>query len=167
MLEECLLLTHAYDELAADAYDLVHDYSFSTRSFEGNARMALASGYAMLYNHSVNPNVSYHAEADSNILKFSTTRDIEPNEELFINYGTSYWDRHRRASEKRLAQFDSQLDELQKQLGIMRAVYGNQRQQKIVKTQLRIGRLRRERREALQAYQDSLRENAWLKFRAQ
>jgi len=50
---------------------------------------AMALGYGALFNHSKEPNVDYYFTKFENrqVLEFVATRDIAPEEELFIFYG--------------------------------------------------------------------------------
>ena len=47
-------------------------------------RIAVALGYGSLYNHSYNANASYKHGAET--IKYIAVRDIEPGEEVTINY---------------------------------------------------------------------------------
>nr|QFG74066.1 MAG: SET domain protein [Megaviridae environmental sample] len=64
----------------------LHDYVFSGR--DGATNVVL--GYAMMYNHSNTPNVSYR-ELDDGSFTFTATREIKRNEEIFDNYGAHWW----------------------------------------------------------------------------
>lgn len=60
----------------------------------GKNRVALALGFGSLYNHSFNPNARYDDEARRLRIKvFSAIRDIEPGEEVTINYNGDPEDR--------------------------------------------------------------------------
>jgi SET domain-containing protein len=48
-------------------------------------------GYGMLYNHSPEPNVQY-VQHDAETIAFIALRDIEPGEELRIDYGAEWWE---------------------------------------------------------------------------
>lgn len=47
---------------------------------------ALLLGYGMLLNHSYAPNVDYDPDYETKEMVFTALRDIEPGEELCINY---------------------------------------------------------------------------------
>ena len=47
---------------------------------------ALALGYGSLYNHSYEPNARFLFHEDQDCLEFVALRDIEPGEEITINY---------------------------------------------------------------------------------
>lgn len=44
-----------------------------------------------MFNHSQAPNVSYKLEPETESIRYTTTRDIRPDEELCIFYGHSLW----------------------------------------------------------------------------
>jgi uncharacterized protein len=47
---------------------------------------ALALGFGSLYNHSYAPNARYNPDFDLNVLEFIAVRDIQPGEEICVNY---------------------------------------------------------------------------------
>ena len=47
---------------------------------------AIALGYGSLYNHSFEPNARYLANYEDDTLTFCSIRDIEPGEEITVNY---------------------------------------------------------------------------------
>ncbi len=51
----------------------------------GRGRVALALGYGSLYNHSYRPNARYD-DIGPQAKAFSAIRDIEPGEEITVNY---------------------------------------------------------------------------------
>jgi uncharacterized protein len=51
----------------------------------GRGRLALALGYGSLYNHSYHPNACYD-DAGGPTKVFTALRDIEPGEEITVNY---------------------------------------------------------------------------------
>ena len=53
--------------------------------FEYKKEVALALGYGSLYNHSYSPNARYD-DAGKQIKEFRALRDIQPGEEITINY---------------------------------------------------------------------------------
>jgi hypothetical protein len=59
-------------------------------------RIAIPHGFACLYNHSDNCNVTWATDTKNELFIFSTIRDIVKDEELFIYYGNeSYWQEHK------------------------------------------------------------------------
>ena len=50
----------------------------------------IATGNALVYNHSKEPNIIWRHIIDNRIITFTALRDIQPGEELYFNYGTNY-----------------------------------------------------------------------------
>ena len=44
-----------------------------------------------LFNHSDSPNVSYSIDTDTESIRYTTARAVEPDEELCIYYGSNLW----------------------------------------------------------------------------
>ncbi|KAJ7147514.1 hypothetical protein C8R43DRAFT_1088552 [Mycena crocata] len=68
-------------------FTILDQYTFKWK----NGNMALALGLGSLFNHSNHPNVSYTIDATSDCIHYTTTRDVEPEEELCIYYGSNLW----------------------------------------------------------------------------
>lgn len=52
----------------------------------------VALGYGSLYNHDANNNVEYsNTYGDDNLMHYTTLKDVEPHQELYINYGDDYF----------------------------------------------------------------------------
>lgn len=64
-------------------------YDF-VKSYRNVQRMAPAIS-GSIFNHSSNPNVSYILDSTRACIKFTTSRVVEPDEELSIYYGNSLW----------------------------------------------------------------------------
>ena len=62
----------------------LHDYIFVWGEKEDRCAMAL--GYVPMYNHSAPSNCDYEMEWETELIRVKTVRNIEPGEELFINY---------------------------------------------------------------------------------
>lgn len=62
------------------------NYTFCFPRGEEWTTHALVMGYGSYYNHSINPSVEWYTKDDENLFVFFALRDIEPDEELFINY---------------------------------------------------------------------------------
>ena len=54
-------------------------------------QFALALGLGSMFNHASTPNVGYYRDFENNVIRYTTMRDIEPDEELCINYGSNLW----------------------------------------------------------------------------
>lgn len=52
---------------------------------------AIMLGYASIYNHSDQSNASWEFDSIPNLF-INATRDIYAGEEIFVDYGTAYWD---------------------------------------------------------------------------
>ena len=64
------------------------DYVF--KSAENEDDVLLLLGYGSLYNHGAEPNLDY-AQDEPRTMTFFATRDIEPGDELTIDYGEDWW----------------------------------------------------------------------------
>jgi hypothetical protein len=64
------------------------DYVFGS-GHDGSALLLL--GFGMLYNHSAAPNVEY-VQGEETTIAFVALREIEPGEELTIDYGREWWE---------------------------------------------------------------------------
>ena len=65
----------------------LRDYVFAAQQA---GKVMLAMGYAMLYNHSEDPNV-FHRSAGRMLIEMVALRDIPRGEELTHDYGPEYW----------------------------------------------------------------------------
>lgn len=68
---------------------LLHDYIFEWGIEKDKCCMAL--GYIAVYNHSYRSNCEHEMDYNEGTIRIKTVRDIEPGEELFINYNGT-WD---------------------------------------------------------------------------
>ena len=64
---------------------LLHDYIFEWQP-EGQKLCIMALGWIPLYNHSYQSNCEYFMNYEEQSMYIQTVRDIEPGEELTINY---------------------------------------------------------------------------------
>ena len=62
-------------------------YNFGPTADEEHAAIAL--GYGSLYNHSYEPNAKYIKNWDEQVIRLIAVRDIQPGEEITINYNGS------------------------------------------------------------------------------
>ena len=69
---------------------LLHDYIFEWG--EDKTQCCMALGYIPLYNHSYTSNCEYEMDYEAAIMRIKTIRQIEPGEELFINYNGNWND---------------------------------------------------------------------------
>lgn len=78
------------DNLAAFNRGILKDYIFGYK----DSKYILGFGYASLYSHGDNPNLTYifREDDDKNIfILFLAKKNINKDEELFINYGSDWW----------------------------------------------------------------------------
>lgn len=61
-----------------------YDYNYNTNT------TCIVFGFGSLYNHSEDTNIQYYID-DKDLMHYSTTRDVEPGEELFVHYGDDYF----------------------------------------------------------------------------
>ncbi len=73
---------------------LLHDYIFNWQP--GGADMCcMALGWVPLYNHSYASNCEYFMVYDEQLIYIKTVRQVEPGEELTINYNGDWNDEHK------------------------------------------------------------------------
>ena len=83
------------DELIEKAPYLLDDREITKKTvfkdyyFNYKGQAAMAFGYIGMINHSFQSNASYMVKEDAIYLR--AKKKINKNEEIFINYGTSYW----------------------------------------------------------------------------
>jgi len=63
---------------------LLHDYIFEWGP--GSDQCCMALGYVAVYNHSYKSNCEYEMDFEAAVIKIKTVRNVQPGEELFINY---------------------------------------------------------------------------------
>lgn len=84
ILEEC-----HYIKLQEKDYDKVDNelkkYIFAW-PIHTNESMALVLGYGSIYNHSKDNNATWKTDLDKNCFIFYSTKDIDIDEEIFIDY---------------------------------------------------------------------------------
>lgn len=88
-----IIMTHA-DRQLLDQTKL-HDYIFEwegIRDEEGNPGCCVALGYLSIYNHSYQSNCEYYMDYESEMMMIKTVRNIEPDEEVTINYNGDWND---------------------------------------------------------------------------
>ena len=65
----------------------IKDYTFKSK-FKPDQEV-IVFGMCSMYNHSDNFNVAHNQDPENMI--FTAARDIKKGEELYVNYGTNYW----------------------------------------------------------------------------
>lgn len=64
-----------------------HDYTFKWP----DGRIALALGLGSLFNHSDSPNVSYALDPTTEFIRYTTTKNVDVDEEMRISYRHNLW----------------------------------------------------------------------------
>jgi len=84
-----VIVMSAEDRLLLDK-TLLHDYIFEWQP-EGKSLCCMALGWIPIYNHSYTSNCEYFMDYDAELMYIQTMHDIQPEEELTINYNGP-WD---------------------------------------------------------------------------
>lgn len=87
LIEICPVLLFPKAQLAAIRQTVLDDYYFDWG--DDGEWYAFALGYGSLYNHSYEPNADYGMDFENQAIEIYALRDIEPGEEIFINYNGS------------------------------------------------------------------------------
>lgn len=90
VIERCKTIKGEADEWGS----LLGDYLFDSIGDDGHHLLALGNG--SLYNHQDDPNATYEVAPDTDIpghylLIVKAVKPIKPSEEIFVNYGSSWW----------------------------------------------------------------------------
>ena len=86
------------DEIIEECYTIVLSQLISplkNYAFSAHKNFGIPTGYGMIYNHSLQPNATYHFDEYQSIIIYKALRTIRKGEEILIYYG-DYWfsDRH-------------------------------------------------------------------------
>ena len=76
-----------YFDSVVGRHTVLDQYTFKWRG----GRMALALGLGSLFNHSETPNVSYTLDSSTESIRYTTTKLIQPGDEMCIFYGHNLW----------------------------------------------------------------------------
>ncbi|PIE66645.1 MAG: SET domain-containing protein-lysine N-methyltransferase [Deltaproteobacteria bacterium] len=90
-LEECPYLRIDADECAGS----LDDYVFNLESADENGGTevySLVLGWGSLFNHSYQHNTEYWHDTDRDLIVFHTIRKVPAGKQLFVNYGSEWWD---------------------------------------------------------------------------
>jgi hypothetical protein len=88
-LDETIELAPYIEDEETNTAGIVRDYTFSRKGNDPN-NVVIAFGFASLYNHDDNNNASWVVTDDH--VKIYTVKPIKKGEEIFITYGTKYWE---------------------------------------------------------------------------
>lgn len=83
-IEECLVL-----KVYSDSDTNLTDYLFALPHSKNHGLIAL--GFGSTYNHDSPCNANFRYDAKRRILQFTAIRQINPNDEITINYGSNWW----------------------------------------------------------------------------
>ena len=85
MLEECHYVVLSETNYKA-IEPVLQDYLFA---LPPDNKSVIVLGFAMAFNHSLTPNVSWEIDWEEAVFRFHAVRDLVEGEELFINYRQS------------------------------------------------------------------------------
>lgn len=90
VIEECpcLPLERGFEHLPSVINHYLYEWPL-----DGDGR-AVVWGSASVFNHDPSPNATWRTMPDPPRIVFTAARDIGAGEEVFINYGEDYWQRH-------------------------------------------------------------------------
>jgi len=83
ILEVCPCIKQEHDNVIGK----IADYLFNLNDKES----LIAFGYCSMYNHSDEPNATWHI-INENQMKIETIENIKKGDEIFISYGDDYWE---------------------------------------------------------------------------
>lgn len=91
-LEEC----HHLRIRQEDCSGIVDDYVYSLESNHNNSNedtefYTLPLGCGSIFNHADEHNTEYWHDTERDLIIFYTIKDVSAGEQLFINYGTDWW----------------------------------------------------------------------------
>lgn len=85
-----VIVMSASDRILLDK-TLLHDYIFEWGADKTQCCMAL--GFVPIYNHSYNSNCEYFMDYSTETIMLKTVKNIEKDEEVFINYNGDFNDK--------------------------------------------------------------------------
>lgn len=84
LIEICPVIVLPQEEIEIVHNTKLHDYYFLWNLAQ--TECAIVLGYGSLYNHSYKPNAEYQMDLENNTMDFYCIKEIEPGEEITINY---------------------------------------------------------------------------------
>lgn len=92
-LEEC----HHLRIKTEDCSGILNDYVYSLETDHDDSGKAieyysLPLGYGSIFNHADNHNTEYWHDTERDLIIFHTIKDVAAGEQLFINYGSAWWE---------------------------------------------------------------------------
>ena len=89
IIEEAPVIVMNQDDKVLVDQTLLHDYIFDWGNDKDKCCVAL--GFVSIYNHSYSSNCEYFMDFEEDTIQIKTVREIQPEEELTINYNGD-WD---------------------------------------------------------------------------
>jgi SET domain-containing protein len=87
IIEESPIVDLSNEDFGSLKETILINYYFSWG--ETYDQVAVALGYGSLFNNSESPNAKFIKRFDSQLIEFVAIKDIEKDQEIFINYGDS------------------------------------------------------------------------------
>lgn len=92
-LEECYHLRIRKE----DSSGIINDYVYGLesekdRSEEESEYYSLPLGWGSIFNHADEHNTEYWHDTERDLIVFHTIKDVSPGEQLFVNYGKTWWE---------------------------------------------------------------------------
>lgn len=100
-IEECHHLRIDHD----DCSGIINDYVYELEPEQDDAPAtsecySLPLGWGSIFNHADEHNTEYWHDTERDLIVFHTVKDIAAGEQLFINYGNSWWETRELKPEK-------------------------------------------------------------------
>jgi SET domain-containing protein len=93
IIEEAPVIVMNHDDKVLVDQTLLHDYIFDWGNDKDKCCVAL--GFVSIYNHSYSSNCEYFMDFEEDTIQIRTVREIQPEEELTINYNGDWDDKKR------------------------------------------------------------------------
>jgi uncharacterized protein len=84
VIETCPVIVLPPEEVEILDSTQLYNYNFTWGADSKEAAIAL--GYGSLYNHSYTPNAKYQKDYNNKLINYICIREIQPDEEITINY---------------------------------------------------------------------------------
>ena len=93
IIEEAPVVVMGHEDKLLVDRTLLHDYIFDWGNDKNECCIAL--GFVSIYNHSYTSNCEYFMDFEEDTIQIKTVREIQPGEELTINYNGDWNDEKR------------------------------------------------------------------------
>jgi len=91
VIEEAPVIVMNHNDKVLVDRTLLHDYIFDWGNDKDKCCVAL--GFVSIYNHSYSSNCEYFMDFEEDTIQIKTVREIQPGEELTINYNGDWNDK--------------------------------------------------------------------------